>query len=722
MSPPSPPHPLTPPLPAEPTGSGPPTINSPQQGWDIFLNRYYPKEVLAFAYEFPDTRSLNLDFKYLDRFNTDIANHLLAHPTDALSIAGAALSDFALPIDKSLDGAHIRIQNLPSDSHIPIRDLRSEHIGKLIMVDGLVRMATEIRPLLVTAAFECTTCGEILFVEQSGAMFIEPRNCRNADCTGKHFKLVLDQSVFVDFQKLRVQESPDNLRGGEQPQTLDITVEDDIVGMVSPGAHVYVVGVLQSFQRVTREGKTLIFDIVLAANHIEIRDKEFSEVVITPDEEQEILELSRDPDIVDKITRSIAPSIFGYLDVKAGLAMQLMSGVPKHLPDGTRVRGDMHILMVGDPGIAKSQLLRYMVKISPRGLYTSGRSSSAAGLTAAAIKSDLFGDGRWTLEAGALVLADQGIACIDEMDKMQPSDRSAIHEALEQQSVSIAKAGIMATLKSRCAVLGAANPKYGRFDPFEGVAQQINISPALLSRFDLIFILRDVPNMVSDAAISTHIIQAHHAGEMRAQRDGSVQPIHSAAEVEAAMGVVTPEIPPEILRKYVAYARRNIHPIMDEAAREHLVQFYIKLRDQGGNRDAPVAVTARQLEALVRLCEASAKLRLDEHITFADAERVVSVVVACLEQVAFDKETGMFDVDMLASGRSKTQRDKIRQIRDIVASLSKDNADGSALVEDVLSMAVEQDLDREYAETTIAKLTTEGELYSPSNGRIRKVS
>jgi replicative DNA helicase Mcm len=706
---------------AAPAGSGSPGINSPQQGWDVFLNRYYKKEIHAFAFEFPDTHSLNLDFGYLDRFNSEVADHLLEHPVDALGIASAALSNFALPIVKSLDGAHIRIQNLPSHSHIPIRDLRSEHIGKLIMIDGLVRMATEIRPLLLTAAFECTSCGEIIFIEQSGAMFIEPYSCRNADCVGKRFKLVLEQSTFVDFQKLRVQESPDNLRGGEQPQTLDITVEDDIVGMVSPGAHVYVVGILKSFQRVTREGKTPIFDIVLAANHVEVRDKEFSEVEITPEEEQEILELSRDPDIVNKITRSIAPSIFGYVDVKEGLAMQLMSGVPKHLPDGTRVRGDMHILMVGDPGIAKSQLLRYMVKLSPRGLYTSGRSSSAAGLTAAAIKSDIFGDGRWTLEAGALVLADQGIACIDEMDKMQPSDRSAIHEALEQQTVSIAKAGIMASLKSRCAVLGAANPKSGRFDPYEGVAQQINISAALLSRFDLIFILRDVPNMVNDAAISEHIIKAHHAGEMLAQRNDSVQPIHSAAEVEDAMGVITPEIQPELLRKYVAYARRNIHPIMDKAAREHLIQFYIKLRDQGDKRDTPVAVTARQLEALVRLCEASAKLRLDEHITFDDAERVVSVVIACLEQVAFDKETGLFDADMLSSGRSKTQRDKIRQIRDIVASLSKDSPDDSALREDVLNMAVEQDLDREYTETTIAKLLSDGELYAPSHDRIRKV-
>jgi len=196
--------------------------------------------------------------------------------------------------------------------------------------------------------------------------------------------------------------------------------------------------------------------------------------------------------IYDNVKRSIAPSIYGYDEVKEALALQLFSGVSKGLPDGTRIRGDIHILLVGDPGIAKSQLLRYISKLSPRGIYTSGKSSTSAGLTATAVKDEL-GDGRWTIEAGALVLADKGIACIDEMDKMRSEDRSALHEAMEQQTISVAKAGVMATLKSRCALLAAANPKFGRFDKFEGIAQQINLSPALMSRFDLIFVLTDEP-------------------------------------------------------------------------------------------------------------------------------------------------------------------------------------------------------------------------------------
>jgi replicative DNA helicase Mcm len=328
-------------------------------------------------------------------------------------------------------------------------------------------------------------CEHIINRPQIGTKFDEPKFCESETC-GKSgpFKILLDLSTFIDSQKLQVQESPENLKGGTQPQSLDIDVDDDLAGHSTPGARAIINGVLRSNQRTTREGKSTTYDIVLQANSIEYIDTEFNELDISLEEEEEILKLSRDPEIYNNIIKSIAPSIYGYEDIKEALALQLFSGVPKNLPDGTRVRGDIHMLLVGDPGIAKSQMLRYMVKLAPRGVFASGKSASSSGLTAAAVKDDL-GDGRWTLEAGALVMADMGIAAIDEMDKMHSDDRSALHEAMEQQTISVAKAGIIATLKSRCALLGAANPKYGRFDRYEGIAQQINMPPALLSRFDL---------------------------------------------------------------------------------------------------------------------------------------------------------------------------------------------------------------------------------------------
>jgi replicative DNA helicase Mcm len=394
-----------------------------------------------------------------------------------------------------------------------------------------------------------------------------------------------------------------------------------------------------------------------------------------------------------------------------------MSGIPKNLPDGARIRGDVHVLLVGDPGIAKSQLLRYIVKLAPRGIYTSGRSSSAAGLTAAAVR-DEFGDGRWTLEAGALVLADQGIAAVDEMDKMRAEDRSAIHEAMEQQTVSIAKAGIMATLKSRCSLLGAANPKYGRFDPYEGIAQQIQMAPALLSRFDLIFVLKDEPDIGRDTAIASHILGAHHAGELHAHKTHISGSGITDTDIKDAMEIINPKIMPDILRKYIAYAKKEIYPIIDDEARNQLIEFYLGLRRQGEDRDSPVPVTARQLEALVRLCEASARIRLSNEITTDDSRRVIRVVESCLRQVAFDAETGKFDVDILTTGVSKSQRDKIKTLRNIIREIEAEHS-GMAPKEAVFARAAEQGFEKEYVDELIKRLKTQGELYEPTPEHVR---
>ena len=244
----------------------------------------------------------------------------------------------------------------------------------------------------------------------------------------------------------------------------------------------------------------------------------------------------------------------------------------KNLPDGSRTRGDIHMMLVGDPGIAKSQLLRYVVKLSPRGVFASGRSASASGLTAAAVKDDM-NDGRWTIEGGALVMADMGVAAVDEMDKMRTEDKSALHEAMEQQTISIAKAGIIATLKSRCALLGAANPKYGRFDRYEGLADQINMPPALLSRFDLIFVLLDTPNHSLDSRIANHILQSHYAGELSEQRQKLPGSTISEEFVDAEMEIIEPVIAPEFMRKYIAFARKNVYPVMEEDTRHHLINF-----------------------------------------------------------------------------------------------------------------------------------------------------
>jgi replicative DNA helicase Mcm len=585
----------------------------------------------------------------------------------------------------------------------------------------MIRKATEVRPKITNAAFLCLHCEEVTEIPQLTTKFVEPQSCGNENCDRRGpFKLLIDKSSFVDAQKLQIQESPENLKGGSQPQSIDVDAEDEIAGIVKPGDRVVINGVLRSHQRTLREGKSLFYDLVLHCNSLEYVDREFDELDISPEDEEEILEMSRNPEIYDRVIESIAPSIFGYEDIKEALALQLFSGVPKQMPDGSRVRGDIHILLVGDPGIAKSQLLRYMVKISPRGVFASGKSASSSGLTAAAVRDDL-GDGRWTLEAGALVMADMGIAAVDEMDKMSREDKSALHEAMEQQTISVAKAGILATLKSRCALLGAANPKYGRFDRYEGVAEQINMPPALISRFDLIFILLDVPDSKRDGDIAKHILRSHFAGEMNEQMNRDPASEVTEERVAEEMSVILPAIENEQLRKYVAYARRRIFPVMEDDAREHLVNYYLDLRKRGEDKDSPVPVTARQLEALVRLAEASARLRLSNRVTLADAVRTTRISLACMKQVGVDPNTGAFDVDIVATGTSKSQRDKIHTLMDVIRDVADRNPGGKAPLEEIYERAGENGIDREHAEDLIRKMKQKGDLFAPDKKHIKIV-
>ncbi len=690
----------------------------PVAKWDEFLSSRYGKEILELADSYPDQRSLVVHFSDLTKYDPDFADQLLEEPDSLLEAAQAALLEIDLPMDVVLDKAHIRVVELPE--HFKTRELRADHIGRLISIEGMVRTATEVRPKIVSAAFECQRCGFTFYKEQTGTKF-EDQNlkCQNQACDrGGPFKLILSKSKFVDAQKIRVQESPEELRGGVQPQTLDVELDDDLAGRIFPGDRIIVNGILKSYQRSNPQaGKSNYFDLFHKGISVEMKEQDFEEIDISPEDEKIILDMSKDPEIYDKIRRSIAPSIYGYEDVKEALALQLASGFSKRLPDGARIRGDIHILLVGDPGIAKSQLLRYMTKISPRGIYTSGKSSTSAGLTATAVKDEL-GDGRWTIEAGALVLADNGIAAVDEMDKMDNEDKSALHEAMEQQTISVAKAGVMATLKSRCALLAAANPKLGRFDKYEPIAPQINLTPALMSRFDLIFVLTDEPDSNRDSQIAQHILKSNYAGELATQ--GEWNQSISRDDIDAAMVVIKPEIEPERLRKYVAYAKKKIFPTLTKEASEYFAHYYVGLRTQGQDSNKPVPVTARLLEGLIRLGEANARLRLCSTVTIEDAQRVTKILEACLRKVGVDPDTGLLDVDIIATGVSKATRDKTKLMLDIIRDISKEQQ-GSAPLDIVLDRAEKQGIERGRAEEIVTRLKRDGSIMEPKHKMLRLV-
>jgi|Deesub1362A_J573_1020465.scaffolds.fasta_scaffold00018_89 replicative DNA helicase Mcm len=702
-------------------------MRSDPEIWKEFFETYYQDEVNRLALRIRDNgsgdKSLFINFTDISIFRHEIAEELLEYPAEVLAHAekGLEITDNSQGID--LSGAHPRIINLPIPRKIDIRNLRSGHIGKLIAVEGIVRKITEVRPKIILGAFRCPE-GHINYVEQNGGKLREPHEC--IECRRKGpFYLIPEKSITADSQRVKIQEYPENLKGGEQPQTLDVILHDDLTGVINPGDRVIINGILMANVRKVSHQKTPVMDIILEGNSIEILEQEYEELEITKEDEEAILSLKEDPHIFDKIVRSISPSIYGYEEVKKSIALQLFSGLPKVLPDGTRIRGDIHVLLVGDPGVAKSQLLRYVHRIAPRGVYTTGKGTTYAGLTATAVKDEF--DGRWTLEAGALVMADKGIALIDEIDKMRTDDVGALHEVMEQQTVSVAKAGINAILKARCAILAAANPKYGRFDKYVPIGDQINLSPSLLSRFDLIFTLTDDPDEYRDRDIATHILNSHYVGEILQKMNSLVTTEYSQDYVDSRSRPIMPEIDPELLRKYIAYAKRMVFPVLSEEAKERIIEFYVSMRNSVKDAKSAIPITARQLEALVRLAEASARVRLSDIITIEDAENVIQIVRKCLSQIALDPETQQIDIDILAVGTPKSQRDRIITIKGIIRELDQElsielgKSYRGVPEEEIFRRAEDHGVPRERTREILSRLNKDGEVYTPHPGHYRPI-
>ncbi len=682
--------------------------------WERFFYDYCKEEIDSIALMYPEKKSLILDYWTIDAHDAEMAELLVEKPYISLYAAETALRKVDMPVDPPPQ-LHFRVKNLPEIQKIGIRDLRSQHLGKFIAADGLVKKVTEVRPKLENAAFQCLRCGAIIRVSQDDTVLKEPLECYEdqGGCGRKSsFRLLTEESRFIDSQKIEIQENPEDLRGGAQPLRLTIHLEDDLVGNIVPGDRVMMNGILHGQQRRRGTIKLTEFNKVMDANTVEQKEQAFEEVLISDEDEEKILEMSRDPLIYGKIRESIAPTIYGLDTEKDALALQLFGGVAKHMPDNTRIRGDIHILLVGDPGTAKSQLLRYISLLAPRSVYTSGKSSSAAGLTASAVRSDEFGEGRWTLEAGALVLADLGVACVDELDKMDPKDRAALHQAMEQQEISVAKAGINATLKSRCSLLGAANPKFGRFDEFASISDQINMPPALLSRFDLIFPVTDRPDRGRDTSLASHILEVHSIGEKMEHEK------HAGEEYSDELErMVKPSIDPEFFRKYIAYAKRSVFPVMSKEAIENLKNYYVDVR--AASRDS-VPFTPRQLEAFVRIAEASARIRLSDVVTVEDAQRAIDIVDYYLREVGMDRETGDLDIDIITSGISHSQKDKMKILTTIIRNICDEGE--SASMDGIKTRAMGEGLDEKTVESMMSKMIRGGIIFEPKRGKYRLTS
>jgi len=644
------------------------------------------------------SKSLIIDFEDLLTFDSPLAKELVEKPDEYVAYANKAVwAQMKIEDPEYAEQSKAffaRFRRFPDKTSM--RKIGSTQMGKFIVVDGIIVRSSPVKPMVTRAAFKCRRCGEITVVDQAGLLMRGVGLCPHCRSVQASFELLVDRSIFVDYQDVRIQERPEDLPPGQLPRSTDVRLIEDIVDLARPGDRVQVTGVVRAQQEMVNRGRLRTFDMYLDANYIDVTGKEAEVVEITAEEEKEIRELPKDPWLHQKVLRSLAPSIYGYDDIKEAIVCLLFGGVPKHLPDGINIRGDVNILLVGDPGTAKSQMLQYVARIAPRGLYTSGRGTTAAGLTAAVLREKTGG---MVLEAGALVLADKGVAAIDEIDKMKPDDRVAIHEAMEQHTVSVAKGGIVATLNARASVLAAANPALGRYDPYKNITENINLPVTILSRFDLIFIMKDIPEADADAKMSDHILALHRTRS-------------------------TPEEPPimmDMFRKYISYSKK-IEPVVSEEAVAELREFYLKMRASSGEPgQSPITITPRQLEALVRLAEANARVFLRPIVTVEDARAAIRLMTVSLQNVGIDTTTGKMDIDVIMTGKPKSVRDRMGIVLDYVAQVEKE----AGMVEeralyDAVSKKIEVTEDE--ARRIVGQLIRDGVLYSPKTGFLRRAS
>jgi replicative DNA helicase Mcm len=675
------------------------TIDPQERFQELFKREKYRQKISQMAVA--GKTSLIVDFEDILIFDHRLAEELLEKPDEYLKHANNAAyaqlqtedPEYAEKIADKQETTTARLVRLLEAEQL--RKLGSAHIGRLVMVEGIVVRSTPMRPMVMKATFKCKRCGEITAEIQTGQFLKAPFVCSNPSCGMKGmFDFVQEESTFIDSQDLRMQERPEDLPPGQLPRTLHVKlIGSEIVDIARPGDHVSIVGTVRAVSpTLPRVGKLRAFVLHVEANSIEVLGKEPEIALPSLEEEEKIHALAKDPWVHRKIMNSIAPSIYGYDHIKESIMYLLFGGVPKNLPDIT-IRGEMNALLIGDPGTAKSQLLQYVARIAPRGLYTSGRGTTAAGLTAAVLREK---GGGMSLEAGALVLADKGIACIDEMDKMRPEDRVAIHEAMEQHTVSVAKGGIVATLNARTAILAAANPALGRYEPHRTVAENISLPVTILSRFDLIFVLRDVPNKEADGKMSEHILEMHKKG----------------------LSPVEPPVPSDMLRKYISYAK-TIKPVLTQEALQRLKDFYLAMRSASESEGSPVAITARQLESLVRIAEARARASLRKEVLTEDAEAAIAIMKRSLEEVGIDMSSYKIDIDLIMTGKPKSVRDKLQTVLSTLMEMEKE----TGIVE---KTALLNELEAKYtitigeAERLIAQLLREGTIYEPRQGYLKK--
>ncbi len=658
-----------------------------------FFRKFYEDEMLEAVRE--DRDYILVDFKELDKYaGHELTEELLENPKNFFDSARNAVGGIDLGTDKDID-LNVRVENIPDDEKVRIKDLRSKHLGKFVKIEGTVNRASEVKPELEVVIFECPDCGEKIEIPQLKKRMSYPSRC---DCGRKRGFNQVDREL-SDARWIHVEDLFEKV-SGEKPGEVSVYLKDGLTTpkmqrRTDPGTRLEITGVVREMPKRIQGKKTRQLDMFIEANWASPMETTFEEMEVSEEEEEKIRELAEDDNIYEKLVKSLAPSMYGLDVEKESIVLQLFGGVPHRLPDGTRIRGDIHILFVGDPSAGKTQLLKLAADMLPRGKYASGKGTSSAGLTATVVRDEEFMGG-WVLEAGALVLANKGVLCIDEFDKMSKEDQVNLHEAMSTQTVSISKATIQATLPAQTSIIGGANPKFSRFDPYRPIAEQIDIPDTILSRFDVKFVLRDVPDKERDENIVDHIINSRMGGD----------------EAEPLIDI-------DFLKKYISYARRNCRPRLSRKAASVLKNFYVDLRSRYVDTDSDtVPITLRQYEALQRLAQASAKVRLDEEVRKKDAQRAIKIMKHSIKQLGMDPETREIDIDRAEGGTPASERSKMSRVMDVLDSLEEDLGKNIP-EEDLLSALEEQGLSK--PEKLIQEMKNKGMIFEPRPGHVQKV-
>jgi len=648
-----------------------------------------------------NSTSLLVDYIDFDTFKPDLAKKITDDPDEMLEAFNKAVfsilyeihPDYAEEISNNIK---VRIGNYTVQKGL--REINAEAINKLIAVSGMVVRTSEVKPLAKKIGYRCLSCGEINEAQLKSLVLKKPLKCKQ--CSEKELEMDPDTSIFIDFQMVRLQELPEDLPAGHLPHYLEVTVIGDLVDQCRPGDRILLTGIVRIEQeQLSPHVKTSLFKLRMEGNNIEYLggragDKDnrtMERIEISNEDEKRIFALAKKSNSYDILISSYAPHIYGHEVIKEVILLLIVGSVTKILDDGSARRGDINVLLVGDPGTAKSEMLKFAAKIAPRGLYTSGRGTTAAGLTAAVLRDK---SGIMMLEAGAVVLGDQGLVCIDEFDKIKPEDRSALHEVMEQQTCSVAKGGIVATLNARTSILAAANPLYGKYDPFKNITENVNLPIPLLTRFDIVYVIRDTPEREKDNLIASHILEIHRDTERNSQ---SV-------------------IDTDIFSKYLAYSK-NMEPKLTVEAIDKIRDYYMKMRNV--ESEGMITVTPRQLEGLVRLATARSKLLLKDYVDSEDAERAIYLIQTMLETAGVDVNTGKVDLGVL-HGKPQSEISKLKLFMEIFNALSGQDKNDVEEKTFIQELAQTGRFSEDDAKNFINKAMQNGQIYERKSGYYAK--